>query len=152
MEEERRLFYVGITRAEAKLYITHAESRRRNGEISAAIKSRFLREIPPGLLEERRTLKVKSAGRSTWAETTRRPTYSVPEWRSAKAEVVEFESQDEPTYQPGERVKHKSFGSGSIVEVSGVGRDVKAIVDFDDEAVGRKTLKLAYATLEREFA
>jgi DNA helicase-2/ATP-dependent DNA helicase PcrA len=152
MEEERRLFYVGITRAETKLYISHAESRRRNGEIAGAIKSRFLREIPPGMLEERKTLKVRSAGRSSWAESTRRTTYDVPDWRKAKAQAIEFESQDEPSYQAGERVKHKSFGSGTIVDVTGTGRDVKAVIDFDDEAVGRKTIKLAYTTLEREFA
>jgi len=58
-------------------------------------------------------------------------------------------SQDEPRYVKGERVRHKLFGDGSIAELSGVGREVKAVIDFDDEAVGRKTIKLAYTTLER---
>jgi hypothetical protein len=58
-------------------------------------------------------------------------------------------SQDEPRYVKGERVKHKLFGDGSIAELSGVGREVKAVIDFDDETVGRKTIKLAYTTLER---
>jgi DNA helicase-2/ATP-dependent DNA helicase PcrA len=153
MEEERRLFYVGITRAEQKLYMLFAESRRRNGEVVAGVKSRFLKEIPPGMVEERKTLKVKSLGRSmSWGESTKRKTYEVPAWRkpSPREEEV-FESQDEPSYRVGERVKHKTFGSGTIVEVSGYGRDVKAVINFDNEEVGKKTIKLAYTTLEREF-
>ena len=152
MEEERRLFYVGITRAEEKLYLTHAESRRRNGEVVGAIRSRFLKEIPGGMLEERATMRARAQGRKSWGETTRRKTFEVPEWRSAKSAAREWEveSQDQPSYVPGERVKHASFGTGTIVEVSGIGRDVKATIAFDDETVGQKTIKLAYTTLERE--
>jgi DNA helicase-2/ATP-dependent DNA helicase PcrA len=54
-----------------------------------------------------------------------------------------------PGYVTGERIRHKLFGAGSIAELSGTGRDVKAVIDFDDAAVGRKTIKLAYTTLER---
>jgi len=152
LEEERRLFYVGITRAEEKLYLTHAESRRRNGEVVGAIGSRFLKEIPGGMLEERATMRARAQGRKSWGETTRRKTFEVPEWRSAKSAAREWEveSQDQPSYVPGERVKHASFGTGTIVEVSGIGRDVKATIAFDDETVGKKTIKLAYTTLERE--
>ncbi len=158
LEEERRLFYVGITRAETKLYMLHAESRRRNGEIVAGVKSRFLRTIPAGMVEDRKTLKIKSLGRSSWTDTNKRKTYEVPDWRKPEASKIKFkkeeafESQDEPMYQSGERVKHKSFGSGTIAEISGNGKDVKAVIDFDNEEVGRKTIKLAYTTLEREFA
>jgi len=151
MEEERRLLYVGITRAEAKLYISFAESRRRNGEILGAIKSRFLKEIPSSMFEERKTLKIKAAGRSSWTESNRRATYEVPEWRKPKTSAVEVEAQDEPSYNKGERVKHKTFGSGRIVDASGSGRDIKLVIDFDNEDVGRKTLKLAYTALEREY-
>jgi len=143
---------VGITRAEEKLYLTHAESRRRNGEVVGAIGSRFLKEIPGGMLEERATMRARAQGRKSWGETTRRKTFEVPEWRSAKSAAREWEveSQDQPSYVPGERVKHASFGTGTIVEVSGIGRDVKATIAFDDETVGKKTIKLAYTTLERE--
>lgn len=58
-------------------------------------------------------------------------------------------SQDEARYVPGERVRHALFGTGSIMELSGAGRDVKAVIQFDDENVGRKTIKLAYTRLER---
>ncbi|HVD62053.1 MAG TPA: UvrD-helicase domain-containing protein [Gemmatimonadaceae bacterium] len=162
LEEERRLFYVGITRAERKLYITHAEARRRNGEFMPSIKSRFLKEIPAGMMEERRTLKVRTAGRSysreaswqeapyrepgAWRTQATRMTHQVPSYRPA---AVEEKNEEESLYRPGERITHRLFGGGAIVEVTGLGRDVKAIIDFDDQAVGRKTIKLAYTTLER---
>ena len=58
-------------------------------------------------------------------------------------------SQDTPLFVPGARVKHKKFGSGTIAELSGSGRDAKVRIDFDDEEVGRKTLVVAQANLER---
>ncbi|HEY1952323.1 MAG TPA: UvrD-helicase domain-containing protein [Gemmatimonadaceae bacterium] len=157
LEEERRLFYVGITRAEEKLYLSHTEMRRRNGELLPSIKSRFLREIAGANIEERKTLRVGALGRrSVGGRDTSfsgayppRRTHEVPSWRR-QTPIAEAEaSQDEPRYVKGERVKHKLFGEGSIAELTGVGREVKAVIDFDDEAVGRKTIKLAYTTLER---
>jgi DNA helicase-2/ATP-dependent DNA helicase PcrA len=160
LEEERRLFYVGITRAEEKLYLSFTEMRRRNGELLPSIKSRFLREIESASVEEKKTLRVSTMGRgnassrsgfssgfSSGAYPARR-THDVPSWRKVPISEAEL-SQDEPRYVKGERVKHKLFGDGSIAELSGVGREVKAVIDFDDEAVGRKTIKLAYTTLER---
>jgi DNA helicase-2/ATP-dependent DNA helicase PcrA len=58
-------------------------------------------------------------------------------------------SQDAPAFVAGERVRHPRFGAGTIVDVSGSGRDAKVTVDFDDEAVGEKRLVIAYAGLER---
>jgi DNA helicase-2/ATP-dependent DNA helicase PcrA len=156
LEEERRLFYVGITRAEEKLFLSFTEMRRRNGELLPSIKSRFLREIAAASLEERKTMRVTSMGRGTTSRGEgfhsgaypARRTHDVPSWR--KVAITEAElSQDEPRYVKGERVKHKLFGDGSIAEVSGLGREVKAVIDFDDVNVGRKTIKLAYTTLER---
>jgi DNA helicase-2/ATP-dependent DNA helicase PcrA len=157
LEEERRLFYVGITRAKEKLYLSHTEMRRRNGELLPSIQSRFLREIAGANLEQRKTLRVGALGRrsvggrdvSFSGAYPPRRTHEVPSWRR-QTPIAEAEaSQDEPRYVKGERVKHKLFGEGSIAELSGVGREVKAVIDFDDENVGRKTIKLAYTTLER---
>ena len=156
LEEERRLFYVGITRAEEKLFLSFTEMRRRNGELLPSIKSRVLREIEAASLEEKKTLRVSAMGRGTSSRGEgfhtgsypARRTHGVPSWR--KVAITEAElSQDEPRYVKGERVKHKLFGDGSIAELSGVGREVKAVIDFDDESIGRKTIKLAYTTLER---
>jgi DNA helicase II / ATP-dependent DNA helicase PcrA len=160
LEEERRLFYVGITRAERKLYVTHAETRRRNGETMPSARSRFVRDIPANLLEERATLQVRSSGRRAYRDAggyggasgmrqrPQRREYDVPDWRPPRAAEAEA-SQDEARYARGERVRHALFGTGTIAELSGAGRDVKAVIDFDDQGVGRKTIKLAYTRLER---
>jgi DNA helicase-2/ATP-dependent DNA helicase PcrA len=193
LEEERRLFYVGITRAEQKLYITMAEQRRRYGDLMMSQPSRFVRAIPPGMVEIYRTQRQRSEGRSQYASgvgtaANRTPSggwgrdgtskalppgnygsaagyggRDVPfgkagsSWGSAKpparqprSEVApEDESQDDAVLRVGERVKHAKFGSGTIAELTGNGRDAKVRIDFDDEEVGRKTLVIAQAKLER---
>jgi len=198
LEEERRLFYVGITRAEQKLYLTCAEQRRRNGELMFSIPSRFLKVITPALADRQKSLRVKAEGRGAmrsrpssakgegWGRSSDdrggaarsgaapRPagpygsaTYrgggaaddDVPfgkapvKWsdRPARARVPEpeDESQDAPAFAVGERVRHGKFGSGTIAELTGGGRDAKVRIDFDDEEVGRKTLVIAQAKLER---
>jgi DNA helicase-2/ATP-dependent DNA helicase PcrA len=58
-------------------------------------------------------------------------------------------SQDAPRFVKGERVRHARFGSGTIYELTGVGKETKVTVDFDDEAIGRKRLVVAFAGLER---
>jgi len=177
LEEERRLFYVGITRAERKLYITHAEERRRNGELLPSRHSSFLDSIPDAMVEKRSTIKVRSSGRSVMraggsiggysrsfgrgtrggqeieeilnrpSPATRRPGSPVSMFGSSTP--IEDESQDAPMFVVGARVRHRKFGSGTIAELAGTGRDAKVKVDFDDQTVGRKTLVIAQANLER---
>ena len=65
------------------------------------------------------------------------------------ARAVEDESQDAAIFAIGARVKHRKFGSGTIAELAGTGRDAKVKIDFDDETIGRKTLVIAQANLER---
>ncbi|HEU4565358.1 MAG TPA: 3'-5' exonuclease, partial [Gemmatimonadaceae bacterium] len=150
LEEERRLFYVGITRAERKLYLSHARSRRRNGETMPSMPSSFLSPIPPHMLEQRASVRLRATGRAVLPQSPslRRP--GTPVARPGAAADVDIEaSQDAPRYVKGERVRHARFGSGTVVELSGVGRDMKVTIDFDDETVGRKRLVVAYAGLER---
>jgi DNA helicase-2/ATP-dependent DNA helicase PcrA len=153
LEEERRLFYVGITRAEDELFISHARSRRRMGETMASARSSFLRELPAGLVRDRATIKLRGSAavfeRPSAAD--RRPGFPTPDWRpsSSRSFADEDISQDLPRFVKGERVKHAKFGSGTIYELSGVGKDTKVSVDFDDEAIGRKRLVVAFAGLER---
>jgi DNA helicase-2/ATP-dependent DNA helicase PcrA len=148
LEEERRLFYVGITRAQSKLYLSYARSRRRNGETMPSIASSFLSVIPAKMLESRSTLRLRATGRMMLPESAaaRRPgarvSYGAPD------PDVDA-SQDSPRFVKGERVRHARFGSGTIAELSGIGRDAKVTVDFDDETIGRKRLVVAYAGLER---
>ncbi len=158
LEEERRLCYVGITRAKDKLYLTWARSRRRGGELRPGRPSRFLGSLPPGVIEEKRTssLWVPSwsaaaaprrhgggAGRAGWRDDDLPAAASTPE----PAE----ESQVAPRYVKGERVRHRRFGSGAIQGLSGTGKDLKVVVKFDDAEHGLKQLLVAYAGLEREW-
>ena len=158
LEEERRLCYVGLTRAKDKLYVTWARARRRGGELRPGAPSRFLHALPATLLDERRTTSLwtpsglsgwtGSAGRSAGSPMRTRPASSyVP----AAAPADEDVSQDAPRYVKGERVRHRRFGSGTIQGLAGAGRDLKVAVKFDDEEVGMKQLLVAYAGLEREW-
>jgi DNA helicase-2/ATP-dependent DNA helicase PcrA len=160
LEEERRLCYVGLTRAKDKLYLTWARARRRGGELRPGIASRFLKAIPPGIVEERRTTSLWAPA---WADGQRgsgaagQGSYAggrfgssspaAPPIRPAEEEA----SQDSPRYVKGERVRHRRFGSGTIQGLMGTGRDLKVSVAFDDEEVGIKQLLVAYAGLEREW-
>jgi DNA helicase-2/ATP-dependent DNA helicase PcrA len=163
LEEERRLCYVGLTRAKDKLYLTWARARRRGGELRPGIASRFLKALPPGIVEERRTTSLWapdwSAGQrgsgagGQWSRAgVPRGTYydgsAAPPPRSPADEEA---SQDTPRYVKGERVRHRRFGSGTIQGLIGTGRDLKVSVAFDDEEVGTKQLLVAYAGLEREW-
>jgi DNA helicase-2/ATP-dependent DNA helicase PcrA len=155
LEEERRLCYVGLTRARERLYLSWARTRYRNGRLEQSESSRFLGALPPAVYEERSTTPAWS--RATYER--RSPTgYSSPYRTARRREVEEVEpafdveeSQDAPRYVKGERVRHRKFGGGVVREVSGVGRSLKVTVEFDDSVVGSKQLLVAYAALEREW-
>jgi len=152
LEEERRLFYVGVTRAQDLLLISHARSRRRNGETMPSMRSSFLAEIPASLVRDRATIRLRGSAQQ-WDRPTpaeRRPGVAVG-WSKPSPFLHRDEdvSQDAPRFVKGERVKHSRFGSGTIYELTGVGKETKVTVDFDDEAIGRKRLVVAFAGLER---
>ncbi len=161
IEEERRLCYVGMTRAKDKLYVTFARSRRRGGTLQYSRPSRFLEALPPGILDERRTSVAGWGGgtgqRSAWKSGEfgqRAPAFGAtmaPQPRSPAAPPTEELSQDTPRYVRGERVRHRRFGGGAIQGLTGAGRDLKVTVQFDDEEVGVKQLLVAFAGLEREW-
>ncbi len=144
-EEERRLAYVGITRARDRLYLTWARARRRGGQLMPGRPSRFLDALPPEVLEERRTSGVFGG------ELFKRKPGTA--WRagSLTGPEPEVESQDTPRYVKGERVRHRKFGAGVIRGLAGVGRDLKVVVEFDDQTIGTKQLLVAYAGLERDW-
>lgn len=152
LEEERRLLYVGITRAERKLVLTWATSRRRNGELMPGILSSFLSPVPRELYEAHTTARLRGSTNAAAYQlpSARRPGIPVVRRNSVWEERTEDESQVAPQYVKGARVTHKTFGSGTIVELSGAGRDTKVSIEFDDETVGRKRLVVAFAGLERE--
>jgi len=159
LEEERRLFYVGITRGEKKVYLTWARTRRRAGEVLSCIASSFLDAIPTELMEAKTSPSLARAryqfddrwggrvgARSNYSSGGERrqsaDTYSGP--------VIDYsDAQDAPRFVKGERVRHPTFGRGVIRELSGFGRDLKATIEF--EAVGRKTIVLRYTNLQKEL-
>jgi DNA helicase-2/ATP-dependent DNA helicase PcrA len=131
MEEERRLAYVGITRARQKLVLSYAESRRLHGQDMYGIPSRFLREIPAPLLHEVRP-KVQVS----------RPMFAPQPRRQYGHAVVE----ESPGVRLGQNVVHARFGSGVVTDIEGNGAHARVQVNFDD--AGSKWLVLAYANLQ----
>jgi DNA helicase II / ATP-dependent DNA helicase PcrA len=167
LEEERRLFYVGVTRAERKLYLAHAKRRRRAGQYMDSTPSPFLLSVPTELLDTRQTARMleRSAYQQPWKSspgyTTRRERlFGVPAWKPqpSSARPSSYDPDDDftvdydddaPALRKGARVRHPSFGAGTVAEISGFADNVKATIDFDN--VGRKTVVLKYANLEREW-
>ncbi|MGH8310937.1 MAG: hypothetical protein ACRETX_14220, partial [Steroidobacteraceae bacterium] len=159
-----RLFYVGITRAEETLVLTHARSRRRNGEQMPSLPSSFLGDLPRELIDATATVRLRASGRfgafsddpvasrsyvQRLTPSARRPGTPVERRSTGKVTFPDADSQDVPVFFEGERVRHPRFGSGTIAELAGVGRSAKVVVDFDDAAIGRKRLVIAFAGLER---
>jgi DNA helicase-2/ATP-dependent DNA helicase PcrA len=147
LEEERRLFYVGITRAEDKLSLSWARQRRRAGDFSYNTLSSFVEAIPTELVDGRKTQRLQVVSQSTPHHgRARTGAWSEPSYEPDDDLGM---NQDVPRFVKGERVVHETFGSGAVVEISGFGRDLKVTVDFDD--AGRKKLLLRYAALEKDW-
>ncbi len=149
LEEERRLCYVGLTRAREKLYLSWARTRYRNGRFELAEPSRFLEAVPATVVEERSTT-PRWDGAAAFAQRAARAR-RVPLEPEEPAWAVEAASQDAPRYVAGERVRHRKFGGGVVRAVSGSGRSLKVTVAFDDQEIGTKQLLVAYAGLERDW-
>jgi DNA helicase-2/ATP-dependent DNA helicase PcrA len=128
LEEERRLCYVGVTRAMEKLFLCHAESRRLHGEEHFSRPSRFIREIPAALKQDVR-MKGQINRASSWSGAPRAS-----------------EPTDNNGIRLGQRVRHPSFGEGVVLSCEGNGNNARIQINFD--AVGGKWLVAAYARLE----
>lgn len=130
LEEERRLCYVGMTRAKEKLVLTYAESRRLYGQENFHRRSRFIAELPSETLDE---VRVRSY---VEPPSTRRSRFDA---------AVSHETFTESGYQLGQRVFHQSFGEGTVLNYEGAGAQSRIQVNFD--SVGSKWLVVAYAKL-----
>ena len=143
LEEERRLAYVGITRARRRLYVSRAIVRAAWGAPQHNPPSRFLNEIPDRLIDWRRTERAVSTWRNTSATSK-----ANQQWRN----TVGFGAGRQqprriPSLAAGDRVLHTTFGMGKVITTSGSGEDVKADVDFG--SAGIKRLSLKHAPLEK---
>jgi len=126
LEEERRLCYVGMTRAMQQLYLTYAESRRLYGRESYPRPSRFLREIPSELIQEVRL-----------RATVSRPATNIQPKHSSSISVG--------SYKLGQRVQHEKFGEGVVLQIEGSGAQERVQVNF--KQAGVKWLMLSFAKL-----
>jgi len=152
LEEERRLAYVGITRARQRLYVSRAIVRSAWGAPQHNPASRFLDELPKDLVDWKRT----EAEQTSWG----RPALSFPTGgigravrrfgtAAAQADASKKAKAGRPVPQldPGDRVQHDSFGLGTVVALEGVGEKAVASIDFGSEGV--KRLLLRYAPVEK---
>jgi DNA helicase-2/ATP-dependent DNA helicase PcrA len=156
LEEERRLFYVAITRAEDKLTLTWAASRYRFGRVKDCEQSRFIEEIDP------RCLKIQMA--KAWSKTESKGGYAhLPKATNLQKLVQEQQSNKKASYKApadfkptdttyiasGMRVEHPKFGFGIVKEVQGAESEKKAKIDFEE--VGEKTLLLSFAKIRIHY-
>ncbi|RKY89253.1 hypothetical protein DRQ09_01690 [candidate division KSB1 bacterium] len=128
LEEERRLFYVGCTRAKEKLYITYAKIRNRFGNETVSLPSRFLNDIDMNLVN---IIEMESSSRND-IEYRRKKEITVP--------------KAEESFEKGQLVKHPTFGIGEIIEKSGEGEELRLLVTFEGNIT--KKLLVKYARLE----
>lgn len=162
LEEERRLFYVALTRAETKLVLSYAESRYRWGNLTLSEPSRFIEEIDQSLIE--RTRKASFRGTSSFDEgvnfsnpfsksfqtrrdfqkKTTQPSNATP-INTPKNNNSDFTAASPDVIDEGMRVLHQKFGQGTVMKVEGIGPNKKATVLFDD--CGTKQLMLKFAKL-----
>ena len=147
LEEERRLAYVGITRAQQRLYLTHAWSRTLFGQTAYNPPSRFLGEIPEEMLDARES--QGGGGRRRRVREERGRSYDVIGLPSTGdlPKVTGIAKREPAAVAPGDTVIHERFGEGVVLSVSGSGEDQEARVAFSD--VGEKSLLLAYAPLRK---
>ncbi|MEP6481170.1 MAG: 3'-5' exonuclease, partial [Rhodoglobus sp.] len=157
LAEERRLFYVGITRAKKRLYISLAASRASFGDVSVSLPSRYLQEIPAGLIDWRqsgggggfrsgnRALRAPAMRESYGGSLPAAPPRVKTEWTSAVTGVVR--DNGDLTLEVGERIRHNDFGEGRVTAVTGEGTKRVAEVQFD--TAGRKRLLIKIAPIEK---
>ena len=158
LEEERRLFYVGITRSQDRLYLSHADRRWRAGAESRSRPSSFLDELPVGAEVDRRMVGGLTAGRSGWRSggrpgwrdgtSGRRDAGASPGWSQGGEDTPAWvqrpakgagsgphydysDSQVTLELEEGARIVHPRFGPGTITAISGAGRATKAEIEFD---------------------
>lgn len=177
LEEERRLFYVGVTRAEEHLYLSHARSRFRYGEQQSSVRSRFLDELDTDVIRMEsgsrftaKTNRFSVGGQSTSYEYNEMDAFSyrrnlsgkksksktsskrntsrkAPKAASSSGRRIVYDEEYGGGIAPGVRVEHHLFGEGKVLSMEGQGPNAKAVIFFKE--VGQKKLVLKFARLKR---
>lgn len=149
LEEERRLFYVAITRAKLACYITYAKSRFRNGQTQFSNPSRFLYDIDDAYLdfpESRKNSEQKTVQKETFPFLSQRQSNPKP-IRNLKPVQNSSSSETQKSYglKIGDNITHTTFGNGKVLNIEGNGDNTKALINFEN--YGSKQLLLKYARL-----
>jgi DNA helicase-2/ATP-dependent DNA helicase PcrA len=156
LEEERRLAYVGMTRARQRLFLSGARTRFLFGQRQPTKPSRFLDELPSGAIEDVSVRQARSYRVGTAKARSSRETNGLPAARSKTASASRPRRREIPQtvadgdgqgWRPGNRVRHRRFGTGVVLACQGRGAQLKLVVYFDRE--GRKTLVPTIAKLEK---
>lgn len=159
IEEERRLFYVAITRAEEVLFFSHCRSRYKYGEEQRKRRSRFLDEVSPDVVRTETGASIKQnknglngdqkqsndSGSTQIEYDWKKPLYQKNN-RSSNTTQIYYDNPDEDPFQVGAKVEHNVFGPGKIISRSGQGEKTKVVIFFKER--GRKTLMLRVAKLQ----
>jgi DNA helicase-2/ATP-dependent DNA helicase PcrA len=150
IEEERRLCYVAMTRAQNRLYLSHAGMRRMHGSLRYNPPSRFLAEIPEELAVGHLPGRMPQPVAPRWYDAPPRRAERLPRADPAAQRIeygdAQWSADEPPPLRKGSRVEHPVFGAGSVQELIGSGAETKLVIRFD--RAGAKTLKLKYAQLE----
>lgn len=144
LEEERRLAYVGITRAEEALYLTNAFSRTLYGRTQYNRPSRFVEEIDQELLEIEG---MRPTPKKTPVFAKKTAAYSYKQTETAVVSSKSATGGEKNSWKPGDKVKHKKWGLGTVVRVSGTSKDLELDVAFPSQGV--KRLLAAFAPIEK---
>ncbi|MGB6406768.1 MAG: DNA helicase PcrA [Planococcus donghaensis] len=140
LEEERRLAYVGITRAEQRLYLTHASSRTLFGKSNFNMPSRFISEISEDLIEQTRA-HHRAGATTSYRQIPKRPAVTRPSYNQSGSEKLGWKTGDKAT--------HKKWGTGTVVSVKGEGEQTELDIAFPSP-VGIKRLLAKFAPIEKE--
>ena len=147
LEEERRLCYVGITRAQTELYLTHAQMRTMYGQLKPYGASRFLEEIPEDLKES--IMREKHDVVSSRYSRGKDDAYARYAMSSIKKETGSYRRKEANyDWKPGDRVHHRTWGEGQVVEVRGTGKDMILKLSFPGGRM--RQVMVAFAPIEKE--
>ena len=145
IEEERRLCYVGITRAKERLFLSAAKRRMLRGQTQYNRRSRFIDEIPGQYLDTEQRVSEQRVVKNT--ERPAKYQYGAKAGKPYNLSDFKVKPVGELDYQVGDRVKHIKFGVGTVQEITKGGRDFEVAVEFD--RVGRKKMFASFAKLKK---
>lgn len=153
MEEERRLCYVGITRAKSRVYLCRAYRRMLMGNTQVNSPSRFIADIPQALFDEKHEVKspktTPAFSNYFRSRNSSGSEFSIPVKEKRPTREEGFPSAELPLLKAGNRVRHAQFGEGIVVSVKPSGADQEVVVAFDGDTVTIKRLLLSFARLEK---